>query len=157
MGPLRDQLTVVVREIRRDLHMSRRERTIDAQVPRARASLALERLIAQLDVERADEALTEARKGGVGVEFAEALVQRANEGVARAERHLHPDTPWCAKHRVSFLAGVCIGCRWNLPATPVDAAEIVPASEGVNAPSVPAAAAELVAVESGLGLQGVRS
>ena len=140
MNPLRDLLSIAVTEIRKDRHMGRRERDVKAQVVRSAAALHVERLVALLDVERAEAQIHELRHNGKSAfaTAAETFLDRAREDFIKAEQRLNSEQ-WCSTHRVSYLAGICIGCRWNLPATPETAEETVPASEDVEGPTVPAA------------------
>lgn len=122
---LRDLLAVTVREIRRDLHMGRRERSVEEQCARAHASLSLDRLIARLNLEDAQAQLVEARKGSrqPAIDYAEAGLERAQYALVLAESNLRMSVP--PRH------GANVPC--------VD--EVVPASENVEGATVPAAAA----------------
>lgn len=57
----------------------------------------------------------------------EALIEQLD-----AERLAEEDEKTeCPTHKVPYLSGICIGCRWNLPA-PVDVvAPVEPAGEGL--------------------------
>lgn len=131
-------LRAVLKRIRADQHENRLYRTVAQQVPRAKASLALDFLIAQLEVEDAERAMR-AATGDERLRLALGRLTIALKAREYAERNLES----IARAVLRVTEAAEIDGR-------VISRGVVPAAEDVEGETVPAAVApRMVALSNG--------